>query len=132
VRIGRRSGTGWFHRRDYTGNQRGKTAGNLNNVNFQSGTWSAQGKIVDADITFKDSTYGSTAVAANARYAQCQHTQPGIVMWLFQSMGAFAGSTDPAYSSTKSVGALAVATRASGQAICPIPIAVIRMRVARS
>ena len=105
----------------------GKTAGNLNNVNFQSGTWSAQGKIVDADITFKDSTYGSTAVAANARYAQCQHTQPGIVMWLFQSMGAFAGSTDPAYSSTKSVGALAVATRASGQAICPIPIAVIRM-----
>lgn len=103
----------------------GKAAGNLNSVNFQSGTWSAQGKIADADITFKDAAYANTAVAANARYAQCQHTQPGIVMWLFQSMGAFAGSTaDPAFSSTKSVGALAVATRASAQSTCPLPVAV--------
>lgn len=100
----------------------GKTAGNLNNVNFQSGTWSGKGKIVDADITFKDPFYGGTAVPAIARYAQCQHSQDGIQMWLFQSMGAFAGSADPAYSSTKSVGALAVATRASAQTTCPVPL----------
>jgi hypothetical protein len=27
-------------------------------------------------------------VPANAKYAQCQHTQSGIQMWLFQAMGA--------------------------------------------
>ena len=106
----------------------GQTAGNLNNVNFQSGTWSGKGKIVPAEITFKDAAYVVIAEPANAtaqagaRYAQCQHSQNGIQMWLFQSMGAFAGSTDPAYSSTKSVGALAVAARASAQSTCPIPI----------
>jgi hypothetical protein len=102
----------------------GTTAGNLNNVNFQSGTWSGKGKIVVANITFKDSAYGTTAVPASARYAQCQHTQSGIQMWLFPAMGAFAGSADPAYSSTKSVGALAVATRASAQTTCPVPLAI--------
>ncbi len=102
----------------------GKAAGNLNNVNFQSESWSGKGKIIDADITFKDSAYADTAVPANARYAQCQHTQPDIVMWLFPSLGAFAGSTNAAYSSTKSLGALAVATRASAQSTCPLPIAV--------
>ena len=100
----------------------GIAAGNLNKVNFQSADWSGTGKIVPANITFKDAAYGVTAVPANARYAQCLYTQGGIRMWLFQSMGAFAGSTDPAYSSTKSVGALAVATRASAQSTCPIPI----------
>jgi uncharacterized membrane protein len=44
----------------------GMTAGNLNNVNFQSATWSGKGKIVAANITFKDAAYGATAVAANA------------------------------------------------------------------
>ena len=102
----------------------GITAGNLNNVNFQSGTWSGKGKIVAANITFKDAAYGVTAVAANARYAQCLHSQDGIVMWLFRSMGAFAGSNDPAYSGTKSVAALAVATRASAQSSCPVPLAI--------
>ncbi len=100
----------------------GIAAGNLNNVNFQSGSWSGKGRIVGADITFKDASYGSTAVAANARYAQCQHSQNGIQMWLFQAMGAFLGSADAAYSSTKSVGALAVATRASAQSSCPVPL----------
>jgi hypothetical protein len=100
----------------------GTSAGNLNNVNFQSATWSGKGKIVAADITFKDAAYGVTAVPANARYAQCQHSQNGIQMWLFRAMGAFAGSADPAYSSTKTVGALAVATRASAQTTCPVPL----------
>ena len=100
----------------------GIAAGNLNKVNFQSATWSGNGKIVAADITFKDAAYGGTAVSASARYAQCQHSQNGIQMWLFQSMGAFAGSADPAFSSTKSVGALAVASRASAQTTCPVPL----------
>jgi hypothetical protein len=63
-------------------------------------------------------------VAANARYAQCQHSQDGIQMWLFQAMGAFGGSTAPAFSNTKNVGALAVATRASAQSTCPVPLAI--------
>lgn len=100
----------------------GKTAGDLNNVNFQSGTWGDQGKIdEDLDITFKDASYGTTTSAANAKYAQCRHSQNGIRMWLIQAMGAFAGSSDPAYSSTKNVTALAVATQAGGQSACPIP-----------
>lgn len=100
----------------------GMTAGNLNNVNFQSSTWSGKGKIVAADITFKDAAYAGTTVASNARYAQCQHTQSGVVMWLFQAMSAFAGSADAAYSNSKDVGALAVATRASAQTTCPVPL----------
>ncbi len=100
----------------------GMAAGNLNNVNFQSETWSGEGKIVATDITFRDASYGSTAVPANARYAECRHTQAGIQMWLFQAMGAFAGGDDPAYSGIKSVGAMAVATRASAQSACPIPV----------
>ena len=100
----------------------GIAAGNLNNVNFQSATWSGTGKIVPANITFKDAAYGVTTDPLNAKYAQCQYAQGGIKMWLFQSMGAFAGSTDPAYSSTKSVGALAVASRASAQTTCPVPL----------
>ncbi|HEY6095279.1 MAG TPA: pilus assembly protein TadG-related protein [Gallionellaceae bacterium] len=100
----------------------GMTVGNLNNVDFQSGTWSGKGKIVATDITFKDASYGTTTSAAAAKYAQCQHSQAGIQMWLFQAMGAFSGSTDPAYSNTKDVGALAVATRASAQSACPLPV----------
>lgn len=100
----------------------GMAAGNQNKVNFQSATWSDQGKIVKEDITFKDAAYGVTLDPGKARYAQCKHSQNSIQMWLFQSMGAFAGSTDPAYSSTKSVGALAVATRASAQSTCPVPL----------
>src|SRR5437868_5372898 len=67
----------------------GLTVGNLNNVNLQSTTWSDQGKIVSADITFRDSAYVETTAAANAKYAECQHRQSGIRMWLLQAMGAF-------------------------------------------
>lgn len=100
----------------------GQMAGNLNNVNLQSGTWSGKGKIINADITFKDSSYLATTVAANAKYVQCQHKQSGIGMWLLQSMGTFSGNT-AAYPNTQNVMALAVATRASAQTACPIPIA---------
>ena len=100
----------------------GQTAGNANNVNLQSATWSGQGKLTTADITFRDASYAATTASANARYAQCTHTQPNIKMWLMQAVGAFSGDTagNPA---TRSVAASAVATRASAQTACPIPVA---------
>ncbi len=100
----------------------GRSAGNLNNVNFQSTSWSGQGNIIDADISFRDAAYGITAVPALAKYAQCQHTQPAIQMWLLHAMGAFSGA-DPAYSNTNNVSTFAVATRASAQSTCPVPVA---------
>jgi len=102
----------------------GLAAGNSNKVDFQSSTWSGQGKLVASDVTFKDAAYGTTTVAASARYVQCQHSQGGIKMWLIQAMGASVGSNNQAYAATNSVGALAVATRASAQSSCPIPVAV--------
>ncbi len=99
----------------------GMSAGNLNRVNFQSSTWSGQGQIVLADITFKDAGYAVTTVAANAQYAQCQHTQAGVNMWLLKALGTFSGNT-ATYPNTQSVAALAVATRASAQSTCPIPV----------
>lgn len=100
----------------------GQAAGNTNNVNLQSSTWSGQGKIIDADITFKDTFYLNTTVAANAKYAQCAHTQSDIEMWLLQSMSAFSGNSAD-YPKTQNVMALSVATRASAQTTCPIPVA---------
>jgi Flp pilus assembly protein TadG len=99
----------------------GMTAGNKNRVNMQSATWSGKGMVTAADITFKDAAYVPTTVAANARYAQCQHTQSGVNMLLLQAMGAFSGDTagNPA---TRNVLAMAVATRASAQSTCPIPV----------
>lgn len=100
----------------------GRAAGNLNSVNFQSNTWSGQGQIVDANITFKDAAYAATIVPTNAKYAQCQHTQAGVNMWLLGAMGAFFGDA-AAFPNTQSVAALAVATRASAQSTCPVPVA---------
>ena len=100
----------------------GKTAGNLNRVNMQSVNWSAQGQLINAEITFRDLNYVATTVSANAKYAQCQHTQAGVNMWLLKAMGAFSGNA-AAYPNTQNVAALAVATRASAQSTCPIPVA---------
>ncbi len=100
----------------------GKSAGNLNRVNFQSATWSNQGQITDAHITFRNAAYAVTTVPAAARYAQCEYTQPGVQMWLLHAMGAFSGAT-ATYPNTQNVMASAVATRASSQTTCPIPVA---------
>lgn len=100
----------------------GVTAGNLNNVNMQSATWSGQGKLVPSEVTFRDTGYAATTDPAKATYAQCQHTQAAITVWLIKAMGAFAGNAN-AYSSTQNVGASAVATRASAQTACPVPLA---------
>ena len=100
----------------------GQTAGNANRVNMQSATWSGQGQLVFADITFRDASYAPTIVPSAARYAQCVHTQPNIVIWLLKAMGAFSGNVAD-YPATGSVAATAVATRASAQTTCPIPVA---------
>lgn len=103
-------------------NSAGQTAGNANRVNMQSATWSGQGQIAATEITFRDAAYASTIDPAVAVYAQCAHSQPNIKMWLMQALGAFSGDTagNPA---TRSVVASAVATRASAQTACPIPVA---------
>lgn len=100
----------------------GKTAGNLNRVNMQSVNWSGQGQLIDSEITFKNAIYVDTIIPAAARYAQCQHTQPAIQMFLLKAMGGFTGSA-AAYPNTQNVAALAVATRASAQSTCLLPIA---------
>jgi hypothetical protein len=100
----------------------GITAGNLNRVDLQSASWRGNGQITDADIIFRDSAYNPTTAAANARYVQCRHTQPGVQMWLLHAMRAFAGPSAPT-PSTQNVLALAVARRAPGQSACPLPIA---------
>jgi len=100
----------------------GQTAGNANRVNMQSAIWSGQGQIVFADITFRDAAYAPTLDPAAAAYAQCVHTQSNIDIWLMKAMGAFSGDAagNPA---VRSVAASAVATRASAQTTCPIPVA---------
>lgn len=100
----------------------GKAAGNLNAVGFQSGTWSGKGQLVDAEITFRDSAYVATTDPTVAQYAQCQHVQSGVQMWLMQAMRAFFANTAD-YPATLNVMARAVATRAHGQTTCPIPVA---------
>jgi Flp pilus assembly protein TadG len=101
----------------------GQTAGNANRVNMQSATWSGQGQIVAlADISFRDAAYAPTIVPTAATYVQCAHTQPNINIWLMKAMGAFSGNV-AAYPATGSVAASAVATRASAQTTCPIPVA---------
>lgn len=101
----------------------GLSAGNLNNVNLQSINWSGKGKLTAAEITFKDASYIATTVPASAKYAQCAHTQSGIPMWLLHILGAFTGDS-ALFPNVRNVGASAVATRASAQSTCPIPVAV--------
>jgi Flp pilus assembly protein TadG len=91
----------------------GKTAGNLNKVRYQK----AAAAIVDSEIVFSDTLTGSYSHAfappANAKYAQCTHTSGGVLNNFIQLVGA------PA---TNSVGAIAIATRAHAQTVCPMPV----------
>jgi hypothetical protein len=100
----------------------GKTAGNLNKVYFQQ----AFVGILDAEISFSDSLIGSYSQTfiplENAKYAKCTHIKSGIAPWLLQAMGAFSGNSD--YGKTQSVFALGVATRASAQTTCMLPIGI--------
>lgn len=104
----------------------GVTASNTNRVNLQSADWSGQQKLTAATgITYRTATYTETTDPAAARYAECQHVQPSVQMWLLHIMSAVQNvSTD--FPTTRNVGARAVATRGSSQTTCPIPIALKR------
>jgi hypothetical protein len=105
------------------GRNAGKSASDLNRVDFQSSTWAGLG-LLDAatEITFRDTNYDVTTTPGAAVYAQCQHTHTGAMSWLMQALGAFGGSGQLA-ANTHNVMALAVATRGSAQSSCPVPIA---------
>lgn len=101
----------------------GTTAANLNRVNLQSANWDGQGQLPDTGISFRDAAYTPTGTPASARYAQCEHRQNGVRMWLLHALGAFTGNS-AAHPATRAVLASAVATRGSSQSTCPIPVAV--------
>jgi Flp pilus assembly protein TadG len=101
----------------------GLNAGNQNRVDFQSANWAGLGQLTASEITFRDAAYTPTASAAQARYAQCQHTQTGSNTWLLQALGAFSGNPVQ-YPNTRNVAASAVATRGSAQTTCPVPLAI--------
>lgn len=103
------------------GTSAGITAGNANNVGFQSPTWGGLGKIATGDITFRDANYAATSTDTQATYAVCRHTVPSPT-WLLQALGAFGGNSALAATS-RNVAARAVATRASAQTTCPLPLA---------
>ncbi|MFL6706696.1 MAG: Tad domain-containing protein [Massilia sp.] len=100
----------------------GLTAANLNRVNLQSASWDGKGQLTSAEITFKDAAYADTT-AATARYAMCSHSQTGVKMWLLHLIAATGGSAATA-PTTRSVLASAVASRASSQSTCPVPVAI--------
>ena len=100
----------------------GMTAANLNRVNLQSANWDGKGQLSGAEITFKDAAYADTT-AATARYAMCSHSQSGVRMWLLHIL-ASGGGDQSVYPTTRPVLASAVASRASSQSTCPVPVAI--------
>lgn len=100
----------------------GRTAGNLNKVNFQG----AAAGVIDAEITFSNSLTGAYDhnffPPKDAKYAKCTHTKSGMAPWLMQTMGAFSGNAS--YNATQGVYAVGVATRTSSQTTCALPIAI--------
>lgn len=99
----------------------GLTAANVNRVNLQSSSWDGQGQLTAAGIRFRDASYNVTTNPTTAKYAECEHIQPGIRMWLLHAMQAF-DDTVPS-PATRSVTSRAVATRSSAQSSCPVPLA---------
>lgn len=100
----------------------GTTAANLNRVNLQSGDWDGKGQVSDTSFTFRNAAYGITTVDADAKYAECQHIQTDVRMFLLQALGAFTGETGT-FPANHDVAAGAVATRGHSQTTCPIPVA---------
>src|SRR5690606_9626871 len=72
----------------------GREAGNRNRVNLQSATWSGQGQLTDADLTFRDAAFNLTAAPVDARYAECEHLQPAVRMWLLHILGSTSGDSN--------------------------------------
>jgi Flp pilus assembly protein TadG len=99
----------------------GVIAGNLNNVDMQSATWSGKGRVVDANVKFLDQNYVETNSVTDARYVRCRHTQAGTQTRLIHTLSALGGS--PAYAGAMDVAASAIATLAPAQSACPMPLA---------
>jgi hypothetical protein len=99
----------------------GRTAGNLNKVNFQG----AVAGVIDSEITFSDTLTGAYshtfAPVKNAKYAKCTHAKSGMAPWLMQAISAFSGNAS--YKANQSVVALGVATLTNSQTACALPIA---------
>ena len=99
----------------------GRTAGNLNKIHFQG----AAAGLLAEDVTFSDALNGSYSRSipdASARYAKCIATKAGMAPWLLQALTAASGN--PAFAATQGVVAMAVATRASGETNCALPIGI--------
>lgn len=98
----------------------GRTAGNLNGVDFQNTDW----ELTNDHITFKDASYTDTTISESARYVECRFTQENVRMWLLHVAGAFVGDT-AAHPQDRPVLARAVASRGSALTSCPIPVALL-------
>jgi hypothetical protein len=98
----------------------GLTAGNANGVYFQSTTWHGEGQLNSTDLTFRDANFLVTTVPGSARYAECTHTQPNEAT-LLRGLNIFWSSAG--FPTSLNVTARAVATRASAQTSCPLPLA---------
>lgn len=99
----------------------GAEVGNRNRVNLQSANWDGKGQLSAASLRFMDANLVTTTDPTLAHYAECQHTQPAVRLWLLQAMGAFMGDAQN-FPSTQNVMARATATRASAQTVCPVPL----------
>ncbi len=99
----------------------GVRAGKLNRLNFQSSTWAAQPQLTEASLNFFDKDRVETTDPLRARYARCAHRHTAQGAWLLPALNAFAGASVPA--GIHQVATEAVATRASAQNSCPLPLA---------
>jgi len=101
----------------------GMAARNANRVGFQSASWNRASQMLEDEVRFRDAAYAATTLASAARYVECQHTHPGVRLWLLPALGASVASADSAFASTQDIGASAIASRASAQSGCPVPLA---------
>jgi hypothetical protein len=99
----------------------------LNKYNFQGSNAGFVGDSTINDIEFSNTLNGSYSrnytPVANAKYARCtSRTPPAFQSWLLKVLGGFTGNAT--YGAAKNVGAVAVATLASSQSSCMIPIGI--------
>ncbi len=101
----------------------GLTAGNLNRVNFQT----SPAGLADANVQFSDTlngTYNRAISPASARYVQCRQLKSGIAPWILKAFTAFSGQSG--YAASNAVAAAGVATLASAQTNCMLPVAMCK------
>lgn len=99
----------------------GLRAGKLNKVNFQSDNWAGKGLLTESSLSFRDKDNLDTTDPVRARYARCAHSHAAAGAWLLPALNAFLGPAVP--SDIHQVAGFAVATRASAQTSCPMPLA---------